>query len=59
VEDPEHREYMYYVEVSEVDGRFLLLYTSRDTSRVGPIYTRFITVLTVEYPISQRKTNFG
>ena len=41
MEDPEHREYMFGTEVSEVDGKYLLLYTSRDTSRVSAIHTLF------------------
>ena len=32
--DAEHPTYMWGASVSEVDGRYLYLYTSKDTSRV-------------------------
>ena len=33
--DDEHPEWMWAAEVSELDGKYLTLYSSRDTSRVG------------------------
>ena len=32
--DAEHPTYMWHASVSEVDGKYLYLYTSKDTSRV-------------------------
>ena len=34
MENPDQREWMWGAAVSEVDGRWLELYVSRDTSRV-------------------------
>ncbi|KAF8499303.1 prolyl oligopeptidase [Gautieria morchelliformis] len=42
-EDLEHREYMYGAEVSEVDGRYLMLYARRDTSQKNKLWIADLT----------------
>ncbi|KAF8529233.1 prolyl oligopeptidase [Hysterangium stoloniferum] len=43
VEDPENREYMFGIEVTEVDGRYLILTVSRDTSRKNLLWVADLT----------------
>ena len=40
IEDPGNPEYMFGAEVSDVDGRYLILYTNRDTA---PVRQKFPT----------------
>jgi prolyl oligopeptidase len=34
MKDPENPEWLWQVDISEIDGRYLALYISKDTSRV-------------------------
>jgi hypothetical protein len=61
MKDDENPEWMWGVEISEVDGRYLMLYTSKDTDRVRfqdrfcLLFTSWLTVafLCFWYPEKQ------
>jgi hypothetical protein len=47
MKNPEEPEWMWGASVSEVDGRWLMLYASRDTSRVGVALAAFRAFLPI------------
>ena len=40
MKDPEHPEWQWTVEISEVDGRYMALYIQKDTSKVCLFFRR-------------------
>lgn len=64
MKDDENPEWMWGVEISEVDGRYLMLYISKDTDRVRfqdrfcLFFTSWLTASFLCFLVP-RKTNFG
>jgi hypothetical protein len=63
MKDDENPEWVWSADITEVDGRYLLLYISKDMARVrfqDRLYFFLSFLLTWHLPVlDTRKTNFG